>query len=245
MGDSSVAPEEMSKDVPTDIDELIFEPSDIPGTPLAELVEELSRGLASEQAGFVAEAAAELATRLSPRRFAHSISVSRTAAALADVYGSDRALCVCAGLVHDWDKCYKGQEVFDRAEELGMELPDGYRNMEALFHAATGANALEMSFPRIDPRIIQAVSRHTSGAVDMSDIDMIIYISDMIEPLRKFDWLKPLRDMVGSSTLRDLFAECYRSTISNLVKTGRFMHPDSAVIWNAYVANSSLKSRLT
>lgn len=220
-----------------DFDHMIFGPSDIPDTPIDELVEELAWGFPSEQRRFVEEAAAELEQRLTTQRFSHSISVARTAASLAEVYGTDRTLCVCTGLIHDWDKCYKGQDMFDRARDLGVELPEGYRNLEPLLHAITGARALELRFPGIDPRIVQAVARHTSGAIDMSDLDMVVYISDLIEPLRTFDHLKALREMVGKVSLRDLFAACFKSTIVHLVENERYLHPDSASIWNAYVAH--------
>ncbi len=226
-----------------DFDNFIFRPTDIPETPIAQLVEELSEGLSTEDAAFMMEAATELRERLAPKRFAHSISVSRTAKKLAQLYGSDVSLCTRAGLVHDWDKCYRGQAVFDRAVEMGIELGKGYEHMEALFHSITGAKALERRFPGIDHRILQAVARHTSGAVDMSDVDMIVYISDMIEPLRTYESLDSLRELVGKVDLRGLFSACFKATIEHLIQNRRYLHPDSAAIWNEYVAVARGKSK--
>ena len=41
--------------------------------------------------------------------------------------------------------------------------------------------------------VVQAIARHTAAAVGMSDLDMIIYIADAIEPSRDFDGLDELR----------------------------------------------------
>ena len=226
-----------------DFDNFIFRPTDIPETPIAQLVEELSEGLSTEDAAFMMEAATELRERLAPKRFAHSISVSRTGKKLAQLYGSDVSLCTRAGLVQEWDKCNSDQAVFDRVVEMGIELGKGYEHMEALFHSITGAKALERRFPGIDPRILQAVARHTSGAVDMSDVDMIVYISDMIEPLRTYESLDSLRELVGKVDLRGLFSACFKATIEHLIQNRRYLHPDSAAIWNEYVAVARGKSK--
>ncbi|MGI6217447.1 MAG: bis(5'-nucleosyl)-tetraphosphatase (symmetrical) YqeK [Coriobacteriales bacterium] len=216
-------------------DERIFRKSDITDTPIQELVDDLAVGLSDADRDFMLEAAEELSKRLKPKRFAHSISVARTAKKLAKIYGVDVSMATRAGLVHDWDKCYRGQETFDRCRELGIELPKGYKHMEALFHSVTGAKALSIRFPQLEPQILQAVARHTSGAVDMSDLDMIIYVSDMIEPLRTYDSLDELRDLVGEVSLPDLFANCFKSTIMHLLSTGKYLHPDTARIWNSCV----------
>ncbi len=242
---ASVGQEASGKELIRHYDDLIFNSSDITSTSVEKLAAELSEGLSDQCATFIAEAITELQERLSPKRFAHSISVAKTCVSLGDLYGVDRELCVSAGLIHDWDKCYIGQEVFDRATELGIELGEGFQNMEVLIHAITGAKALQLRFKDIDPRIIQAVERHTSGAVDMSDLDMIVYISDMIEPLRKFERLNSLRELVGKLGLRELFSECYRSTVEHLVERHRYMHPDTAKIWNEYVAYGPFDSGAT
>ena len=49
---------------------------------------------------------AELAERVGPRRFSHSLGVSQTAEQLAEVYGADAGEARIAGLLHDWDKGY-------------------------------------------------------------------------------------------------------------------------------------------
>lgn len=221
-------------------DERIFAKSDILDTPLEVLIDDLSEGLPAEDRAFMAEAAEELKDRLRPKRFAHSISVARTAKRFAGIYGVDISQATRAGLIHDWDKCYHGQEVFDRCAELGVELPEGHEHMEAIFHSITGARALAIRFPHIEPEILQAISRHTAGAVEMSPLDMVIFVADMIEPTRTYESLDALRALVGQVELRELFARCYEATVLFLASKRRFLHPDTAKVWNAWVGESPL-----
>ena len=72
--------------------------------------------------GFFAARREELARRVGPRRFRHSLGVSDTAGALARAYGADEAEARLAGLLHDWDKGLDDPGILARADELGMEL---------------------------------------------------------------------------------------------------------------------------
>jgi HD superfamily phosphohydrolase YqeK len=96
--------------------------------------------------------------------------------------------------------------------------------------------AVSREFPQLPQGIIQAIARHTSAAPDMTDLDMVIYIADMLEPLRSQGNLTPLREMVGRIELEELFLRCYEATMRHLINRHRFVHPDSLVVWNAYVA---------
>ena len=69
--------------------------------------------------------------------------------------------------------------------------------------------ALGRAFPELPPEVLAAVERHTLGAVDMSDLDMIVYIADALEPGRKGKMVQKLREKVGELELRDLFLEVY------------------------------------
>lgn len=218
------------------VEHKIFFDSDIPDKPIGEIAGELSEGLEESDRDFLLTALPELKERLSGPRFAHSVSVSRTCRRLARLYeGVDLSQATRAGLLHDWDKCYKGQQVFDRVTELGLELPENYEMLLPIFHSITGAKALSIRFPELEPEVLDAVERHTSGAVDMQPLDMVVYISDMLEPLRKNPNIEDLRAMIGQVSLRELFCSCYEASIRNLVEAGRSLHPDTARVWNAWV----------
>jgi HD superfamily phosphohydrolase YqeK len=65
---------------------------------------------------------------------------------------------------------------------------------------------------------------------------MIIYIADMIEPLRSAPNLQPLRSIAGKIPLEELFIKCYRATLEHLIRRRRYIHPDTLEVWNVYAA---------
>ncbi len=187
---------------------------------------------------FYHEARKTLEGRLSEFRLLHSISVSEMAVRIAEAYGYDPAEARIAGLLHDWDKNLSDDELFARVDEFDIALPEDSEDMGVLLHALTGAEALCRKYPDMPPSIIQAVSRHTSGATDMSDLDIIIYVADMIEPLRTKGDLRAVRHAVKRVSLEELFAIAFTLTMEHLIARRRFIHPDSIAVWNRYVVTS-------
>ena len=176
--------------------------------------------------------------RLSGKRLEHVHSVSEYAAKLAEIYGANVFDAKVAGLLHDWDKLLTDDELPARLDELGIERPAQIEYLYPVLHSYTGAVAVRREFPELTDEIESAISRHTLGAVDMSDLDMVIFIADMIEPLRKAKKrpdVKRMREMVGNVSLEELYFEGYAATIRSLVERRRFIHPVAFEIWNGLV----------
>jgi predicted HD superfamily hydrolase involved in NAD metabolism len=155
---------------------------------------------------------------------------------MAEQYGMDTEPARLAGLLHDWDKNLTDEQLFERVREFGIELEPRMEDMAVLLHALTGAVAVKREFPELDDGIIQAIARHTSAAPDMSDLDMVIYVADMIEPLRSQGNLAPLRALVGKVPLETLFLKSFERSMEHLIRRHRFIHPASLEVWNEYIA---------
>lgn len=177
--------------------------------------------------------------RLSGRRLAHVHSVSECAVELAELYGVNTFDAKLAGLLHDWDKLLTDDEFPARMEELGIEPPDQVELMWPVLHSFTGAKAVQREFPELDAGIISAIWNHTLGAVEMSDLDMVVFVADMIEPLRdakRSKGIKKLRKLVGEASLGELYFAAYGQTMRSLVDRKRCIHPLALDIWNGLVA---------
>jgi len=202
----------------------------------------MNESICGEQTSLYARARHALEKRLTEYRFIHSVSVADTAAGMAAIYGSDIEEARLAGLLHDWDKNFSDTELIERAQGFGIAVRGDEEDMVALLHAKTGAIALSEEFPELSDGIIQAIDRHTSAATDMSDLDMILYIADMIEPLRTRGNLAPLRALVGKIPLEELFVRSYETTMRHLVTRHRLIHPDSIEIWNAFIQRERMNT---
>ena len=181
----------------------------------------------------------DLRERLGRRRFEHTLGVAGTAARLARTYGVDERKARLAGLLHDWDKAYDDAGIRVRVEELGLAVdPYVFEEMPWLLHGPTAAAELVRAYPDLSADVVQAIARHTAAAVGMSDLDMIIYIADAIEPSRDFDGLDELRAAIGAVPLEELFMMTFNHILLTLVERRRRLHPATVEVWNHYVARS-------
>jgi predicted HD superfamily hydrolase involved in NAD metabolism len=176
--------------------------------------------------------------RLSGKRLAHVHSVSDYAVELARIYSVNEYDARIAGLLHDWDKLLTDDELPARLDELGIERPDDIEYLYPVLHSFTGAAAVQREYPELSDDIASAIRNHTLGAVEMSDLDIIIFVADMVEPLRKTKGrpeIKNIRKMVGKVPLGELYFAGYCATMKSLVERRRFIHPMAFDIWNDLV----------
>lgn len=190
--------------------------------------------LAPEQNMFLAEARSELECRLHGFRLAHSLLVERTAAHLAQVYGIDLFKARAAGLLHDWSKQLSDEELIARAKaETSFAFPPGCdQEVAGLLHAHIGAIDVGREFPELTADVLQAIDRHTLGASDMTPLDIVIYVADMLEPSRVYEEFDAIRAIVGTASLNEVYLECYANTMQSLFARRRYVVPQGVTIWN-------------
>lgn len=179
---------------------------------------------------------AELRLRVSEARFDHVQGVVNMAERLAHLYGVDVAKARLAALLHDWDKGYDESGIRQREKELGAEVdPWLVEHMPWLLHGPTAACALGRAYPEIPQDVLAAIERHTTGSTNMSELDMVIYVSDALEEGRDFGRLDDLRVRIGRESLRELFVDVLAYWTILIIERGKPMHPDTVDVWNAYV----------
>ena len=180
----------------------------------------------------------ELEKRVGAKRYAHSLGVSEACVELAKTYGVDVKKARLAGLLHDWDKGMDDDQARARVVELDMvdEVnPWVVEHMPRVLHGYTAARALGREFPQIPGDILQAIDRHTTAAEDMSELDMVLYIADAIEPGRQFGRIDELRAAVGNVSLEELYYQTYEYWTFLLFERRKTLHPDTMRIWNTNV----------
>jgi len=180
-------------------------------------------------------ALAAVEARLSERSAAHSAAVAQTAARLAHEYGVDVESARLAGLLHDWSREDDDETLLAEAREAGIGVGPVDETVPYLLHARTSASALRETFPGISEDVVQAVSRHTLGAPQMSPLDMVVYVADMIEPSRGFAGVEKLRDLVGSVSLPELFVQAYAHSLTHVIEARKHLHPQAVAAWNAAI----------
>lgn len=174
-----------------------------------------------------------------PRRYAHSLGVARMACELARVYGVDEYDAAASGLLHDWDKVLDDAELLARAARLGVRVAGSPALAVGVLHGPVAALELADDFPDISAEVLRAVERHTVGAVDMSPLDMVVFVADAIEPGRRGDYAERLRALVGEASLEELFFQTFSQGLVYVISTGRYLYPTAISIYNHYASQRS------
>ena len=182
---------------------------------------------------------ADLADQLDSktRRFAHSMSVAAESERLALIYGVDPFACRVAGILHDWDKVLSTDELISRAEDMGVDLGVPLDKVTQVLHGIVAAEELKDTYPDLPKEVFPAIARHTTGAADMSDVDMVVFIADGIEPLRPdLPGIVESRNLVGKVSLFELYYRCYTGGLIYVLETGRFLYPRALDTYNELAA---------
>lgn len=193
-------------------------------------------GHAPERARELARMREDVARRLSGHRLEHVYNVAQACLQLASRYGVDLFEAEAAGLLHDWDKKLPASELWRKVDAYGIELAERDPRMEPLLHGWTAAASLPELYPNLPDSVFRAIDRHTVGAPDMSPLDMVVYVADMLEPTRRGPVFDELRALAATASLTELFAACLRRSLTHLVETGRYVYPGGVEAWNAYCA---------
>lgn len=173
---------------------------------------------------------------LSPKRYQHTLSVARWAAALARLHGEDEGRAHLAGLLHDCAKEFPGPKLAAYVNRRRLSVPGlgmilrGRRY--GLLHAYVSADLARRDFGLKDRRVLSAIARHTLGAGAMSRLDTILYIADFSAPQRGFAAAARVRRLARKD-LRAAFRETVRLKLFYVLKSGEALHPQTVSLWNA------------
>lgn len=169
-----------------------------------------------------------------PKRYEHSLNVAHTAEQMALAYGVDPFLARAAGILHDWDKVLSPDEQVDLARELEVDLGVDLELVQPLLHGITAAITLPGSYPILPYEVWQAISRHTIGAVDMTPLDMVVFVADGIEPLRRdVEAIHLTRTMVEEhAPLEDVYWTSFSRGVAYVIDTERYLYPGTLDIYN-------------
>ena len=186
----------------------------------------------------------ELQERVGKHRFQHCLGVAQTCEQLAQVYNVNVARARLAGILHDWDKNYDDDGIRQRANDLSLKVdPFVYHVLPRVLHAHTAALALQQSFPCVPKDVLRAIDRHTVAACDMSDLDMVLYIADAIEPNRVYPEIDELRAKIGVVSLEELFFNIYEYWIIRMMQRKMQLHPNTVEVWNHYAGRVALRTK--
>ena len=173
-------------------------------------------------------------------RLNHSINVADCAVKLSEIYNVDPNKAYLAGLIHDCAKYLDKKERNDYVEKYEIYLDELEEESSALSHSVIGSYIAKYEFGVNDEDIINAIKYHTTGRENMSMLEKIIYIADLIEEGRKFPIVDRLRELTYGQDLDRALLVSFDNTIKFVIDNNQLIHPRTVSARN-YIMNDILK----
>lgn len=138
----------------------------------------------------------EVKSKLTEKRYLHTLGVCHTSACLAMSYGEDIKKASIAGMLHDCAKCLSDEEIKKQCLEYQIEISEIENRNPYLLHSKLGAYYAKHIYNINDIDILNAIQYHTTGRPNMSLLEKIVFIADYIEAGRKdIPGLKEIRSI--------------------------------------------------
>ncbi|BDU50209.1 bis(5'-nucleosyl)-tetraphosphatase (symmetrical) YqeK [Haliovirga abyssi] len=168
---------------------------------------------------------------LSEKRYEHTIAVAETSVKLAKIYGEDINKIEIAALLHD---CAKNLKLSEMKRLIGREseLTKVEYNLPEILHGFAGAIYARNIFKIEDKDILNAIKYHTIGRKNMTMIEKIIYIADVIEPGRKCGNVDKVRKLAYKDIDCAILQEM-KNKINYLLSTNRVIHTNTIDMRNS------------
>ena len=165
-----------------------------------------------------------ISANLKESRHRHSMGVEEMAVRLARLHGADAEKAAFAGRYHDIAKNFDTETMDAYIRKYG--LPETLIGNNALAHSKVGAEILEHEFGVTDKEILDSVRYHTTARKDMTLLEELIFVADVVEDNRTYSDLDYYQDLA----YRDLDRACLEIleyTIGDLTSKGREIDRDT------------------
>lgn len=167
----------------------------------------------------------KLKKALDEQRYIHTLGVEATAREMARRFGEDEEKAALAGLLHDCAKCLPLSQMVKAAK--GEKLDSMMKESKALMHSVAGMHLAESVYGVTDPEVLGAIRWHTTGHANMTRLEKIVYLADMIEPSRKpYPGLDELRKLCMTD-LDEAMHTALRMTLEHVREQEKPLHPDT------------------
>lgn len=169
-------------------------------------------------------------SRLSDKRYEHTINVKKMAVKLAKHYGTDPEQAALAALLHDSAKELPKQELLQIFADNAIIAENAPARPLPVWHGIAAAILAETQWGITDPEILSAIRCHTTGKPGMSKLDKIIYLADMTSAERDWPGVDDLRALEMQDLDRAL-CDALKRSIDFVEEKGGSLDPESVAAY--------------
>ena len=134
-------------------------------------------------------------SRLSDKRYEHTINVKKMAVKLAKHYGTDPEQAALAALLHDAAKEMPKDEMRAIMQAYPEYAQGGEARPTPVWHGICAAILARTEWGVTDEAVLSAIACHTAGKAGMTQLDKILYLADMTSAERDWPGVEKLRKL--------------------------------------------------
>ena len=164
-------------------------------------------------------------------RYKHSCLVKETAVKLAKKYDADINKVTLAALLHDYARNYSNEKLINIVNDSKINVDKWEQEIPELLHSPVAAFIVQNEFGINDNEILNAIRYHTIGRPEMSKIEKIIFVADIIEPNRKFPDINLIRNAANTNLNKAVILVC-NFTIRYNIEQNKLIHPNTLLTRN-------------
>jgi predicted HD superfamily hydrolase involved in NAD metabolism len=182
-------------------------------------------------------------SRLSDKRYEHTLRVADTAEDLALAHDLEADRVRLAALLHDAAREIGPEEFLILADKWHLRVGDPERQSPKLLHGPVAAELARRELGIDDEEVLEAITAHTTGRPGMGALALVLYVADKIEPARDYPSVGRLRTL-ATEDLRRAAEESLRRAIAHNEQRGKTTHPASLAMLDWLEADRITQSRI-
>ena len=166
-------------------------------------------------------------SKMSLKRFTHTLGVVEMSEKLAKTYNADIEKCKVAALLHDICKEMDMEYIKNICKNNFMnELSEEDLENNEILHGFAGAYYVKTELGINDKEILNAIKYHTVGAKNMTLVEKIVYIADAIEYGRNYPSVVEIREETFKNLDKGILMEIEHKE-KYLESIGKKSHPNT------------------
>lgn len=187
------------------------------------------------------QAKALVRSRLSEKRYEHTINVKKMAVKLAKHYDADETLieqAALAALLHDAAKELPKEELRTIMRQYPQYAEGGESRPVPVWHGVCASILARTEWGVTDEAVLSAIACHTAGKPGMTRLDKILYLADMTSAERDWDGVEALRKLEMKDLDKAMLA-ALRQTNDFVLSQGKPLDPMSKAAYEDILAQQN------
>ena len=179
-------------------------------------------------------------SRLSDKRYEHTLNVKKMAVRLARRYGADEDRAALAALLHDAAKEIPKDEMRALMGAYPQYAEGGEERPVPVWHGVCAAILARTQWGVTDEAVLSAIACHTAGKPGMSKLDKIVYLADMTSAERDWPGVERLRKLERKDLDAAMLA-ALKQTNDFVLSEGKPLDPMSKAAYEDILAHHPAK----